>query len=141
VSLGPIIRVGGRVRLIPRNRGDNEWPSRWVSAMQKRGTIVRTPESRGGRVRALVLWDGLKAMETVDPDALNYVNAHDGIYRIGERVRLRPTKSVGKVSAIIDWAGSAGVIVGTAGGDGLVSVLWDGASNRARVAFSEIEPE
>jgi hypothetical protein len=140
MTLGPILRHGHRVRYTPRNRTDNEWPSRWAEAMLRRGTIMRTMMTRAGVTKVVVQWDGVAAAVALDPDVLDYVVAVDeNISVAGMRVRRLPSREVGKTSAICDWAGAVGVIV-TPVKDAYVRVRWP-CGNEQRLSVFAIEPE
>lgn len=139
MSLGPIIRIGCRVRFTPRNRGDDEWPSHWAEAMTKRGTITRMRISRKGVAMAEVRWDGLATVAPIDASALDYVIAGGGDVIEGMRCRRLPSREVGKASALTDWAGSVGTVVSPIH-DAHVRVRWPDGQEQ-RLSVFAIEPE
>lgn len=140
MSLGPIIRVGCRVRFTPRNRGDSEWPSHWAEAMNKRGTIANLVVTRKGATKPVVVWDALKTPVVIDADALDYVIADTSDISVqGRRVRRLPSREVGKTSALTDWAGSVGVIVSPIK-EAYVRVRWPDGQEQQLSVFA-LEPE
>ena len=101
--------------------------------MKKRGTITRIVETRSGRGKVAVRWDSLGGVNTIDPDALDYVIELTPAALVGRRVRRLPTKDVGKTSGMTDWAGAIGVVT-TSLKDAYVTVVWpDGSDQRLSV--------